>query len=189
MGACGLELPLESFSTYKAGKFGRRSRCKRCRADEAKASRQNDPPLTQEQREAAREANLRYNKTDKGKLNWRRHNKTPKSKKRRASWAKSERGQQVLKTAHKKFCVKRRVWMQAEKVRRGCIDCGYNKHPAALDFDHVNGDKSFDVSKVSRSQSVLEAEIAKCVIRCSNCHRIKTYEARQAAKDKRRIKG
>lgn len=74
-------------------------------------------------------------------------------------------------------------------MRRGCIDCGYNKHPAALDFDHVDGEKLFEVSKtMGRSFAKMTAEIAKCVVRCSNCHRIKTFEDRQKAEDKRRIK-
>lgn len=69
------------------------------------------------------------------------------------------------------------------------MDCGYNEHPAALDFDHIGDDKLFDVSKtMGRSLEAIQAEIAKCVVRCSNCHRIKTFEARQAANDKRRIK-
>jgi len=77
--------------------------------------------------------------------------------------------------------------MQAEKLRRGCVDCGYNKHPAALDFDHVDGTKVFNISKVSRSQAALEIEMSKCVVRCANCHRIRTAQAREAATDKRRI--
>jgi hypothetical protein len=78
--------------------------------------------------------------------------------------------------------------MQAEKLRRGCIDCGYNKHPAALDFDHIVGEKKFALSKVSRSLEALKDEIAKCVVRCSNCHRIRTFEIRQSAVDKRTLR-
>jgi len=77
--------------------------------------------------------------------------------------------------------------MQQEKLKRGCKDCGY-KHPAARDFDHVKGTKCFAISKVKRSLTALKAEIAKCVVRCANCHRIKTFNERQVAKDKRRIR-
>jgi hypothetical protein len=59
-----------------------------------------------------------------------------------------------------------------------CIDCGYNHHLAALDFDHVNPKEkktsvSWLLSKGTKAECLNEA--LKCVIRCSNCHRIKTY--------------
>lgn len=58
-----------------------------------------------------------------------------------------------------------------------CVDCGYSAHLAALDFDHVDPKtKSFNIGqKLSNSPyyELLE-EARKCVIRCANCHRIKT---------------
>lgn len=60
------------------------------------------------------------------------------------------------------------------KMASGCVDCGYKKHPAALDFDHVGG-KAFNVSS-AKSIMQADAEIAKCEVRCSNCHRIKSWE-------------
>lgn len=56
-----------------------------------------------------------------------------------------------------------------------CIDCGYNGHPAALDFDHRDPDtKTTGIAHAtSWTKAVEEAE--KCEIRCANCHRIKTY--------------
>lgn len=67
--------------------------------------------------------------------------------------------------------------LNAIKVAMGCIDCGYNANPVALDFDHVAGKKKFGLSQgVSRGgiKSLL-SEAAKCVVRCANCHRIKTF--------------
>lgn len=61
----------------------------------------------------------------------------------------------------------------------GCIDCG-EKDPVVLDFDHQR-DKVAGISRMVRNHTpweTIEAEIAKCVVRCSNCHRRKT------AKDK-----
>ena len=58
-----------------------------------------------------------------------------------------------------------------------CVDCGFKSHPAALDFDHVRGDKRANVSTLvatSYSWSTILEEIEKCEIRCANCHRIKT---------------
>jgi hypothetical protein len=53
----------------------------------------------------------------------------------------------------------------------------------------VTGEKLFDISKsMSRSMKALTDELAKCVVRCSNCHRIRTFESRQIAEDKRRVR-
>ncbi len=59
-----------------------------------------------------------------------------------------------------------------------CVDCG-QKDVRVLDFDHVRGKKSEHVVRlagVGYSWSIIEAEIAKCEVRCANCHRIKTGE-------------
>lgn len=57
-----------------------------------------------------------------------------------------------------------------------CIDCG-NPDFRVLDFDHL-GNKRGNVCKLVQngvSIETLKAEIAKCVVRCANCHRVKTY--------------
>lgn len=57
-----------------------------------------------------------------------------------------------------------------------CVDCG-EADPRVLDFDHSKGDKTREVgvfvSSGYRWQRI-EEEIAKCVVRCANCHRRKT---------------
>jgi hypothetical protein len=50
-----------------------------------------------------------------------------------------------------------------------CHICGYCKCPAALDFHHMSG-KEFSISSKS-SWKRIEAELLKCVLLCSNCHR------------------
>lgn len=55
-----------------------------------------------------------------------------------------------------------------------CQICGYNKHPGALDFHHVDpATKSFAISGggFSRSWKSLQAELQKCILVCANCHR------------------
>lgn len=56
----------------------------------------------------------------------------------------------------------------------GCIDCG-ETDPVVLEFDHVR-DKRANVAQFAFACSLerLEAEIAKCVVRCANCHRLRT---------------
>lgn len=62
------------------------------------------------------------------------------------------------------------------KMASGCIDCGYNEDPVALDFDHVNGIKYKAISQMKNSSlETLSDEMDKCVVRCANCHRIKTF--------------
>lgn len=71
--------------------------------------------------------------------------------------------------------VKLRAWIAEYKVTNGCVDCGYNEHPAALDFDHVGDMKTANVSKLRTLKRVM-AEIDHCVVRCANCHRIATFK-------------
>ena len=68
------------------------------------------------------------------------------------------------------------LFLQEIKLSRGCVDCGYNFHPAALEFDHLPGaEKLGSVSSlVSCSRERLLAEIAKCEVVCANCHRVRT---------------
>lgn len=72
------------------------------------------------------------------------------------------------------------AWRDEYKVAQGCVDCGYNAHPAALDFDHRDpSSKLFGLSSGGKfGWDKVMAEIAKCDIRCSNCHRIRTAEQR-----------
>lgn len=70
----------------------------------------------------------------------------------------------------------RRKMLDAIKLKSGCIDCGYNKAPEALQFDHIDPPtKNLGVGQASMAGlKRLMAEIDKCVIRCANCHAIKT---------------
>ena len=59
-----------------------------------------------------------------------------------------------------------------------CVDCG-ETDPIILEFDHITNDKHFNISDATRhgyGMKKLIAEIAKCEVRCANCHRKKTYE-------------
>lgn len=68
-----------------------------------------------------------------------------------------------------------RQYIRELKLAGKCIDCGFSEHPYALEFDHVEGPKLFDISRLSRkTRATLERELAKCVLRCANCHRMRT---------------
>jgi len=67
-----------------------------------------------------------------------------------------------------------RKYLAEYKISKGCVDCGYSAHHAALDFDHIADDKSFNVCN-AKSINAAKDEIKKCEVVCSNCHRIRTY--------------
>ncbi len=56
-----------------------------------------------------------------------------------------------------------------------CVDCGQTFHPAAMDFDHVRGPKLFQIVSSTVNRADLAAELAKCDLRCANCHRIRHH--------------
>ena len=66
------------------------------------------------------------------------------------------------------------------KTERGCDRCGYDDYAGALDWDHRPDEvKVFVVaSGWSRNWDKLMAEIDKCDLLCSNCHRQVTHERR-----------
>ena len=84
------------------------------------------------------------------------------------------------KATDRSFRLKRREMLNQIKIESGCVDCGYKEHPAALHFDHVTGEKKFNISLDPKRKldDILE-EIKKCEIVCANCHSIRTFEREQ----------
>jgi hypothetical protein len=59
---------------------------------------------------------------------------------------------------------------------RTCVDCG-ESDPCVLDFDLTRGEKEGNISSMvgnGMNWQRIANEIAKCEIRCANCHRRKT---------------
>lgn len=71
------------------------------------------------------------------------------------------------------------------KLTRGCADCGYNAHSAALHFDHLPGfEKRSAIAQMTHtraSMAKLLAEINKCEVVCANCHAVRTADRRREA--------
>ena len=66
-----------------------------------------------------------------------------------------------------------------------CTDCRNRFHPCAMDFDHVTGEKLFNIANgiyLKKSDEEIIEEIKKCELVCSNCHRIRTYNRRKHPK-------
>src|ERR1700694_3332834 len=58
-----------------------------------------------------------------------------------------------------------------------CVDCNGRFPPFVMDFDHVRGAKLGIISRMSTgrmSWAKTLAEIEKCEVLCSNCHRMRT---------------
>ena len=86
-----------------------------------------------------------------------------------------------LKEAIRKNAIERRrarrliIWDHL--MKNPCVDCG-NSDPLVLEFDHIDqANKSFEISERTKAGPIEEllAEIAKCEVRCANCHRARTY--------------
>lgn len=71
----------------------------------------------------------------------------------------------------------RRAAVAQVKLAAGCTNCGYAEQAEALQFDHVNGEKTAGIGRMTGvAGETLAAELDKCVVRCANCHAIRTAE-------------
>lgn len=63
------------------------------------------------------------------------------------------------------------------KQETPCSDCGIRYPYYVMDFDHLE-DKEYNVSHLLQfaSKNLVEKEIKKCEIVCSNCHRERTHK-------------
>ena len=70
------------------------------------------------------------------------------------------------------------TYLRILKERHGCGDCKESFAYPAMDFDHINGDKIDNVSTLARKGDPVAvfAEIDKCEIVCSECHRIRSKQ-------------
>lgn len=70
------------------------------------------------------------------------------------------------------------VMINEYKLSTGCAKCGYNEHPAALEFDHIIPVKSEKKRYGVRNKKEYFELINDLNVQvlCSNCHSIKTIE-------------
>lgn len=69
-----------------------------------------------------------------------------------------------------------------------CVDCGGSFPSCAMDFDHRDPAAKKYVVRRMRTRTTVEvilAEVAKCDIVCANCHRLRTFRRREAARRER----
>lgn len=91
------------------------------------------------------------------------------------SWCKKCMKRQVLERQRKN---KERYVKQKGGCCQAVIDgrlCGFNTYYGALEFHHVDpNEKDSKISSLTRraDSPEVQAELAKCVLVCSNCHRM-----------------
>ena len=70
---------------------------------------------------------------------------------------------------------RKKAWMDTLK-NRPCTDCEKQYPSPVMDWDHVHGEKEFSLgdslaNNIGRERIL--AEIEKCELVCSNCHRLR----------------
>lgn len=96
---------------------------------------------------------------------------------RRAKAKSNRKHADAIRIASRKRKVGQKLQIDAIKLAKGCADCGYAVNPAALEFDHANGNKEANVSRlIGSTWTRILAEIDKCDVVCANCHRIRTVD-------------
>lgn len=86
-----------------------------------------------------------------------------------------------LRERNRRYYLNRRIdikeWLFDYLSQNPCIDCG-ESDPMRLQLDHRD-DKKFNLGKAlvgkSKSLADVQAEVAKCDVRCANCHQVKTH--------------
>lgn len=98
-------------------------------------------------------------------------------------WYLAHRQEQIDRAARfrKKYQAIAVEFLADYKRTHPCVDCGEDD-PIVLDFDHVKGKKKMSLCQMKSagmSLRLIEEEIAKCEVRCSNCHRRVTHARRK----------
>jgi hypothetical protein len=95
----------------------------------------------------------------------------------RENYANNPDRRRQIRQNDKVYVERNRQKVRAYKQVKGCADCGYNAHWAALQFDHLR-DKEFNIADKVRklSWNTILKEIEKCEVVCANCHSIRTVE-------------
>jgi hypothetical protein len=176
---CGETKPIEEFDV-RADTGKRRTQCKSCRR--ARQLAPADPARTRSKRLAGTPDLLRC-LTKRGR-----------NSKRLQSWCKAclsayqaerhqnnhEREMRRIRRNQETRRAAARALIRAYLLLHPCVDCG-ETDVVVLEFDHVRGTKVRDVSQMVRdgvNWAKIEEEIAKCEVRCANCHRRATVARR-----------
>lgn len=101
-----------------------------------------------------------------------------------SGWKKrnKERTREMNLKALNKLVDENIMFVIQHKKKNGCIDCG-EKDPVVLECDHIPGrGKTGDICRLVRQANLdrVKSELARCEVRCANCHRRRTAERNPA---------
>lgn len=108
---------------------------------------------------------------------------------RRSNHAYRERSNAQQRERLRRFRAEARVIIHAAKAEP-CAECGGTFHFAAMQFDHVRGEKRFVIGRFVQSEKsldLLREEIAKCEVVCANCHAVRTWNQKKWPKLKEEV--
>jgi len=97
------------------------------------------------------------------------------------AWYEVNREQRIADVTRRRAQVraKHQARLVEHLLDHPCVDCG-ERDLRVLDFDHEDRDEKLaDVARLASmhiSWTRIAAEIAKCSVRCANCHRRRTAE-------------
>ena len=102
-------------------------------------------------------------------------------------WPSQAEGMSKNSKYVKKNRIEKAQWAAALKHMKPCTDCK-NRHPAwIMQWDHVRGEKDFQLANVTKtniSKERILAEIEKCELVCANCHAERTYRRRHNTEER-----
>ena len=78
----------------------------------------------------------------------------------------------------RRYRLRNKELMERWLAKECCVDCGESDR-VVLEFDHVRGKKIGDISTMvgrAFTWKKIEEEMAKCEVRCANCHRRRTAD-------------
>jgi hypothetical protein len=91
-----------------------------------------------------------------------------------ANWYLRHKDEQCVRASN----TRKRVQDYVRQIKQitPCADCGVLYPYYVMDFDHIDGDKKFNLANSTQQGFlIVKKEIEKCEVVCSNCHRIRTH--------------
>lgn len=179
---CKTEKLPDDFGRSKQTKDGLKSWCRQCSREYSRQLARR--PDQQAKRKAYYEAN-KEKLLAQNKVRW--SEKKDQYEAARQKWAEENRDK--MHTYYRDKGTEFREWVDSLKEGQPCMDCGKTFAPYVMEYDHVRGEKRFNIGKMGnhKRERVLE-EIAKCELVCCACHRIRSHKRRKPAKTARLIK-
>lgn len=111
-------------------------------------------------------------RTEKGKEAIKRYEASAKGRERKRRYLASPKGQAASRARNaERKRINREIVVIAKA--KPCADCGGRFDTICMDFHHVRGEKRYTIGWGRHTAAMLRKEIAKCVVLCSNCHRLR----------------